>query len=133
MTIFVDASALVAIIAGEPERLTLLDVMIANDAEPIWSAMSCWETVSALRSSGKLPVGTARMRVEELASELGLALVPIGDPELKLALDAYQTYGKGSGHRAQLNMGDCFAYACTKTNGARLLYKGNDFAHTDLA
>ena len=53
-------------------------------------------------------------------------------PELAIALDAYQTYGKGR-HPAGLNMGDCFAYACAKVNDARLLYKGDDFARTDLA
>ena len=110
----------------------LLDMALA-DTKPIWSAMSCWETVSALRSSGKLAVGVARTRVEEFARELELGFVSIGDVELSLALDAYQTFGKGSGHRAQLNMGDCFAYACAKTNNARLLYKGDDFRHTDLA
>ena len=49
-----------------------------------------------------------------------------------MALDAFQRFGKGH-HPASLNMGDCFAYACAKTNSARLLYKGNDFANTDLA
>jgi len=51
---------------------------------------------------------------------------------LELALDAYARYGKGR-HRAALNMGDCFAYACAKANRAKLLYKGDDFVHTDLA
>lgn len=66
------------------------------------------------------------------AEVLALELVVIGSQELGIALDAYEAYGKGR-HRAKLNMGDCFAYACAKTNGARLLYVGNDFTHTDLA
>ena len=61
-----------------------------------------------------------------------MELVTIGVEDLRLALDAYQTYGKGR-HRAKLNFGDCFAYACAKANGAKLLYKGDDFTHTDLA
>lgn len=71
--------------------------------------------------------------VEQTALLCGLRLVPIGQAELVAALDAYQTYGRNSGHAAKLNMGDCFAYACTKTNNATLLYKGDDFAKTDLA
>lgn len=62
----------------------------------------------------------------------GLDVVPIGAAETEEALDAHDRYGKGR-HRARLNMGDCFAYACAKTNGAELLYKGDDFVHTDLA
>ncbi len=51
---------------------------------------------------------------------------------MRAAVDAYADFGKGR-HLAALNMGDCFAYACAKANGAKLLYKGNDFTHTDLA
>ena len=67
-----------------------------------------------------------------LAETLALRLVAISERELAVALDAYQAYGKGR-HPAGLNMGDCFAYACAKANGAKLLYKGDDFARTDLA
>jgi len=61
-----------------------------------------------------------------------LRLVAIHLDEMHIALDAYREFGKGR-HPARLNMGDCFAYACAKTNNARLLYKGDDFAQTDLA
>ena len=61
-----------------------------------------------------------------------MELVAIGPPESDLATWAYKTYGRGR-HPAALNMGDCFAYACAKAAGARLLYKGGDFALTDLA
>jgi ribonuclease VapC len=56
----------------------------------------------------------------------------IGERELRLAIEAHSRYGKGR-HPAALNLGDCFAYACAKANGARLLYVGDDFAKTDLA
>jgi ribonuclease VapC len=131
VTLFVDASALVAMIAGEPEREAFLDAVLA-DGEPLWSPMSCWETVSALRSSHDLTVEDALVQVDRTAAILPLRLVPVGGTELKLALDAYRFYGKGR-HPARLNMGDCFAYACAKANNARLLYKGDDFSHTDLA
>lgn len=128
---FVDASALVAFLAGEPERPQIAATL---EAEPdiLCSAMACWETVSALRQSYTMSVEQARQDVDRAIAGIPLRLVPIAAPELHEALDAYQRYGKGR-HPAGLNMGDCFAYACAKTNKARLLYKGNDFPKTDLA
>ncbi len=58
-------------------------------------------------------------------------MVPIAAAELAIALDAYNRYGKGR-HKAALNMGDCYAYACAKANRAKLLFKGNDFSKTDI-
>lgn len=132
MTLFVDASALVAILAEEEERDAFTSA-IRDDSAPLWSAMSCWESVSSLRRSYGWPIERARHEVEAVTSAAALALVPIGAAELQMALDAYQAYGRNSAHPAKLNMGDCFAYACAKTNNARLLYKGDDFSHTDLA
>jgi ribonuclease VapC len=74
----------------------------------------------------------ARERVASFIANFDIRLVEIGAPESEMALDGYERFGKGI-HPAGLNMGDCFAYACAKTNGARLLYKGDDFARTDLA
>lgn len=122
---------MVAIIAGEEEREVFVERLRAASAL-LWSAMSCWEAVSALQNTYKQPVDVARGRLQDFAGDFSLSIVDIGAQELQAALDAYQIYGKGR-HRAQLNFGDCFAYACAKTNDARLLYKGNDFAHTDLA
>lgn len=130
--LFVDASALVAIIVGEPDRDELLE-RLALDEHGLWSAMSCWETVSSLRRARDIPPAAARREAEQAAGDLGLKLVDVGSVELKLAFDAYEHFGRNSRHPAKLNMGDCFAYACAKANGARLLYKGNDFTHTDLA
>lgn len=132
MTLFVDASAMVALIADEPERDRFRDRIFAA-AEALWSPLACWETVSAVRRISGLTVPKARHMVEQTALLCGLRLVSIGQAELIAALDAYQTYGRNSGHPAKLNMGDCFAYACAKANDASLLYKGNDFLHTDLA
>lgn len=131
MTLFVDASALVAYIAGEPER-ALVAAEVGSDPDPLWSAMTCWEAVAALKNSYDLTINEARDEVERSATVMQLRLVEIAGGELQVALDAYQKFGKGQ-HAAKLNMGDCFAYACAKTNDARLLYKGDDFALTDLA
>ncbi|NLS28877.1 Ribonuclease VapC30 [Sphingomonas sp. S2M10] len=131
MTLFVDASAMVAIIAEEPERDRLV-VEAVEGAPALWSAMAAWETVAALSRSREMDITAARHEAGLYADELGLTLVPIGARELELALDAYQQFGKGR-HPAGLNMGDCFAYACARSHDARLLYKGDDFSKTDLA
>ncbi|MEG3087039.1 type II toxin-antitoxin system VapC family toxin [Sphingomonas sp. PB4P5] len=131
MTTFVDASALVAIIGDEPDGDHFAQIVRDTD-DLIWSAMSCWETISALRCSHEFGVERARREVSAVANRAGLVLVAIGSDELDWALDAYLRYGRGR-HPAKLNMGDCFAYACAKANNAKLLYKGNDFAQTDLA
>ncbi len=130
MTLFVDASAFVAIIAREADAKALAS-RIVDSADPIWSAMSSWETISSLRRSHGYDLDAAREEVEQFAASRPFRLVAIGEEERRRALDAYQLYGKGR-HPARLNMGDCFAYACAKTNAAELLYKGDDFAHTDL-
>jgi ribonuclease VapC len=70
--------------------------------------------------------------VTRFCTALGITTVPIGSAETAEAVIAHRRYGKGH-HPARLNMGDCFAYACARTNNARLLYKGDDFSHTDLA
>ena len=132
MSLFVDASALVAVIAAEPEQESF-STILRDEPDLLWSAMVCWETISSLRSSYGWPVTDARGEVELVVARLPFRLISIGEAERMTALDAYERYGKRSGHRARLNMGDCFAYACAKTNGARLLYKGDDFGRTDLA
>lgn len=131
MTLFVDASAMIALIAGEPEREAIAQAIRA-DNDPLWSAMSCWEAVRGLHNAKDITFEQARGEAEAFAALISLRLVEVGETERRIALDAYQTYGKGR-HEARLNMGDCFAYACAKANGARLLYKGQDFLYTDLA
>ena len=131
MTTFVDASVLVAIIGDEQDGEHFAEI-VRDAADLLWSAMSCWETISALRSSHRFGIERARREVFAVAKQAGLVLVEVGSEELDWALDAYLRYGRGR-HPAKLNMGDCFAYACAKANNARLLYEGNDFAQTDLA
>jgi ribonuclease VapC len=77
-------------------------------------------------------VGAARRQVDRFLRLAGVRIVEIGDDELARALDAFDRYGKGR-HPARLNMGDCFAYACAKTQGVPLLFKGDDFGQTDIA
>jgi len=71
------------------------------------------------------------MVLQEFAEEAELRLAAIGEREFDLALQAFSRFGKGR-HPARLNMGDCFAYACAKFHGVPLLFKGDDFALTDI-
>jgi len=128
--IFADASALIAIIVGEPEAEELADAMEA-DPDRICSAVSVWETIAGLCRSYAFRPESARDCVSRFRLAGQIVFVGLAEPELEIAAEAYARYGKGR-HPAALNMGDCFAYACTKTNHARLLFKGDDFGRTDI-
>jgi ribonuclease VapC len=131
MTIFVDASALIAIIAGEPDADALINALEA-DPQRLCSPISVWETVAGLCHSHTFSVPAARGHVQRFLDLLVFERISIGEPEYLLALDAYAHYGKGR-HPAKLNMGDCFAYACAKSRRAKLLFIGEDFTKTDIA
>lgn len=75
-------------------------------------------------------VGTT---IKAFLSEAEIEIVPIGEDEARFAIEAFSKYGKGRGHAAQLKLADCLSYACAEGRGLPLLYKGNDFSHTDLA
>jgi ribonuclease VapC len=128
--IFVDASAMISMMAGEGDADELADRLGAESLR-ICSAISVWETIAGLCRSYMFSVPSARTVVQGFIELNGLKLVDIGERELDLATRAYADFGKGR-HPADLNMGDCFAYACAKANGAKLLFKGEDFAKTDI-
>lgn len=129
--IFADASALIAIIAGEADAAALADLLEAEQSR-LCSALSVWETVAGLCRSYSFSVAAARRHVDRFLEIGNFRFVEIGEREFELAVDAYAQYGKGR-HSAALNMGDCYAYACAKANRAKLLFKGADFAKTDIA
>ncbi len=131
MTVFADASALIAIIAKEAGALELADIL-EEEPERICSALSVWESVAGLCRSYSFAVPSARARVSLFLEALDFRFVAIGREEFEVATDAYAQFGKGR-HPAALNMGDCYAYACAKTNQAKLLFTGGDFAKTDIA
>jgi ribonuclease VapC len=124
LTIFADASALIAIIARERDALDLVDCP-EHDREHIYSALSAWETVAGLSHTFGLTIEQSHARVRLFLEERDFRPVPIGAREFDLAADAYARFGKGR-HPA-----NCYAYACAKANHARLLFKGNDFVKTD--
>jgi len=127
---FVDASAFCAILLGEPDRTSFEERLAAVDGATT-SAIAIWETVRSLARGKGLSVADARAEVEAYLSLAEIRIVSIGEAEAGVAIDAFARFGKGV-HPAKLNMGDCFAYACARTNGAPLLYKGDDFALTDI-
>lgn len=132
MKLFLDASAIVAMLADEPDALLIADRLDGYD-ELCWSPIVIWEATAAMTRIRKLDVIEAREYVLAFGKEWQVRLVSIAEAEGRLALEALHRYGKGSGHPARLNMGDCFSYGCAKAHQADLLYKGDDFARTDLA
>ena len=130
MTWFVDASVVIALAAREADWEYLVARLDEED-EHRWSPISRWESIVGSRRRLQCALDHAVRVVEGIAQPF--TLVAIGPAEADAAIDAYRRYGKGTGHPANLNMGDCFAYACARTNKARLLYKGDDFSHTDMA
>lgn len=130
MTVFADASALIAIVANEPEALAFADCL-ERQPRRLCSGLAVWETVAGLCRSYTFSVPSARARVQLFLKTLAFEYVSIGEHECDLAADAYAQFGKGR-HPAALNMGDCFAYACARANEAKLLFKGDDFVKTDI-
>ena len=74
----------------------------------------------------------ASRRFDDLIKEAHIIIEPVTEPQARIARDAYRDFGKGSSHPAKLNFGDCFAYALAKSTGEPLLFKGDEFAHTDI-
>lgn len=127
---FIDASALCAVLLAEPDG-DAYDAKVGAAIAPMTSPVAIFEAVLAVARVADGDLVRARRDVDEYLAASNVELVPIGDAELARALDAFDRYGKGR-HPARLNMGDCFAYACARTHGASLLYKGDDFALTDI-
>jgi ribonuclease VapC len=124
----VDSSALVAILKNEPEAELFSDAIESAKVVRI-SAATHLEThivVDGYRS----PVLTARLEV--ILSNPGVVIEPVTVDQARIARQAYRDYGKGSGHRAGLNFGDCFSYALARATREPILFKGDDFQHTDL-
>ncbi len=130
---FLDASANVAILAGESDA-AFLSTKLPEAAVRITSPIAVFEAVLALAREGGGDIAKARSVVTRFLQAAMIEVVDVGPAECEAALDAYDRYGKGR-HPARLNMGDCFAYAyaCARTHGAPLLFKSDDFTKTDVA
>ena len=131
-TLFIDASAAVAMITHEPEDEVLVR-RLGQSGRRLSSPLAFWETTAAVARKRKVAISEARAAVRSFFDEFGIDIILITPETADGALSAWGQFGKVSNHPASLNMGDCFAYACAMMNDARLLYKGDDFAHTNLA
>ena len=127
---YVDASALVALILSEPDAPDILARMESAD-RLFTSPTGLWEAVVSCTRRMDWDPETARSAVARYLDGMQIAVVDMPAATADLAIDAYARYGKGR-HPAALNFGDCFAYACAKHFDVPLLYKGNDFAQTDI-
>lgn len=126
--IVVDSSALLAILLHEPDFRTYVDAIVDAEARSI-SSFTLFETrVGVHRRLGEAGIA----ELTRLLSQAEATTVPFDDGQSALAFDAYRRYGKGSGHAAQLNLGDCASYALARTLNVPLLFKGNDFGRTDV-
>ncbi len=131
MTIFVDASAIVAMTALEADY-EVLGRRLDEHADRRTSAIALWESTLALSRLRNATLRAAEDDIRAFLSARRIVIMPIGSDEGSLALTAHARFGKRV-HAAKLNMGDCFSYACTQAADAILLYKGDDFSKTDLA
>jgi len=123
-----DSSALIAILFAEPGYLGLVDRILESDHVRI-GAPTLVET--SLVFAGRRGTRGAES-VEGLIAELGVSVVPFGELESRLAVDAFRRFGRGR-HAAALNFGDCLAYATAQAARDTLLFVGDDFTRTDVA
>jgi ribonuclease VapC len=124
----IDTSAIFAAIAGESDSSIYRSAIISAPVRLI-SAVTLLETQIVLVSrSGSNAISI----LHELIERAGIAVVPFDEPMAEAAFAVFKRYGKGQGHEAQLNIIDCVAYALAKTRDLPLLFKGNDFAATDI-
>ena len=123
----IDTSALIAILRDEDDAREIALAIERAETRRI-SAANYLETAVAIDGS-RDPV--ASRRFDELVSTAELHVEPVTYEQARIAREAYRDFGKGR-HRAGLNFGDCFAYALAKDSREPLLFKGNDFAHTDV-
>jgi ribonuclease VapC len=124
----VDTSALIVILRDEPEARDFAIAIAEADRRRI-SAANYLETAIVIDGS-RDPI--ASRRFDDLLREAEIGIEPVTAEQARVAREAYRDFGRGSGHAARLNFGDCFAYALAKTTGEPLLFKGDDFPHAGI-
>jgi ribonuclease VapC len=125
--VILDSSAVVAILRAEPDAVAMAGAIDHAEACGI-SAVNYVEAAIVIDSS-RDPI--ASRRFDDFFRESGIAIEAVTLRQAQIAREAYRDFGKGR-HHAGLNFGDCFAYALAKEKGEPLLFKGNDFRHTDI-
>lgn len=124
----IDTSALVAILSDEPERRAFNELIEAATATSISAANLLEARMVLFARSGDNAVSA----LDAFVLKSGMAVMEVSPRMADIAFDAYRRFGKGTGHAAALNYGDCFSYALAKHLGAPLLFKGDDFSRTDV-
>jgi ribonuclease VapC len=124
----VDASALVAILKREPEQAAF-SALLESTPDVAMSAATYFETSIVIDSLRSPQISLA---LDDLIERSKIQIVPVTVEQANIARQAHRDYGRGSGHPANLNFGDCFSYALARARREPILYKGDDFVHTDL-
>lgn len=125
----VDTSAIVALVNEEPEAETIKTALLSTSTSAKMSAATYLECGIVVDGRALLP---AVPHLDRVLQRYGIEVVSFTPSQAKLAREAYRRYGKGSGHRAGLNFGDCISYALAIDSDEPLLCNGEDFRHTDV-
>lgn len=128
--IFVDASAIVALITREPDA-DLLRSKLETSAVRSTSPIAVYEAALAIARKGSMTPIEANKLVTDFLTAANISSSSVNESMAATALLAFERFGKGR-HPAKLNMGDCFAYASARSTGSKLLFKGEDFSQTDI-
>jgi ribonuclease VapC len=126
--IVLDSSVVVAILRSEAGFEQFVEVIDAADSTIMSHANFLEVGIVMIRRFG----AASLTRLSRVRASFAVELRPTDEQQMELAIRAYAEFGKGTGHPAQLNYGDCFAYALAKSADQPLLYKGDDFARTDI-
>jgi ribonuclease VapC len=124
----IDTSAIIAILRDEPGAMACAT---AIERAPVRRVSAVTFVEAALIIDGSRDPVASR-RFDDFIAEAQLVIEPVTEVHARVAREAYRDFGKGSGHPANLNFGDCFAYALARVAGEPLLFRGDDFVHTDI-
>lgn len=128
MRIAVDSSALISILRREADA----EVFVQALGEATHRCMS----TATYQEAGVVAWGLFKQvgidAFQEIITKAEITIIPVDREMADVGLDAYRRYGRSNSHPARLNYGDCFSYALAKTHNLPLLFKGDDFIHTDI-
>jgi ribonuclease VapC len=127
--VIVDTSAIIAVLRAEEDAPRFARAL-ARRSEPRRLSAVNYVEAAVVIDGAREPI--ASRRLDDLIAKAAITIEPVTAEQAQIARAAYRDFGKGSGHRAGLNFGDCFAYALAKATGESLLFKGGDFSHTDV-
>ena len=124
----VDTSAIIAVLLDEPEGARMTTAMLSEP--PVRMSAAAYVECAVVADHRSKPA--TRAKFDQILEELGVETVAVTPEQAAIAREAYRVYGRGSGHPAQLNLGDCFSYALAADMREPLLFKGGDFSETDI-